>query len=114
MAPTKRELNGGMLHGHNSEARPGRKNSKIPAINTTKLSTAVTNRKKEGTRGLLDDRSNMSGRFFHIDLDLILSSGEETKVNADDRLEAMQPDIMAVKRQESKPGLERGDQAHHC
>src|SRR5919108_2056577 len=110
MAPMKRELNGGMFHGNNPAAKAGRKNNKTPAANTTEHSTASTSRKKEGIGGLSSDRSNISSCFFHRHL--ISSTSKETKINANDRFKTMQPDIMSIKRHDSKSGPERRNQSH--
>src|SRR5687767_6416967 len=110
MAPTKRELNGGMLQGHRSDAKPGRKNNKTPPANTTEHSIAVTSRKNEGIGGLSCDRSNMSGCLFQWHL--IFLNGEESEVESDDRLDAMEPDIMSIKGPQSKSGVEGGDHSH--
>src|SRR5688572_14836148 len=98
MAPTKRELNGGIVHAQRSAARPGRKNNRTPATNTTEHSTATSSRRKEGTAGFASERSNISDCL--LNLHLLLLNCKESKVNCDDRLETMQPDIMSIQGHE--------------
>jgi hypothetical protein len=83
-APTKRELNGGILQVHSVAASSGRKNNKTPAAKTTEHSTASTSLKNRGTAGLFSDRSSTSGYLFHRHPTLL--TGEETKINANHRL----------------------------